>query len=93
MFRLISLACSLSAATASFAHEIEEMKVTRFFEEHGYISIILDNTSAGVPISCAIYDAEGNAIRAVTWITENLATEALVEDTGIPAASARCAPS
>lgn len=77
-------------AAPAMAQQFEEMKVTNFDASGAITSIVISNTTKGVQVSCALFDANGDAVAATTALTENLATEVLIKTPDIAVADAKC---
>lgn len=85
------LALALMAVGSPIAaHDFHEMKITQVSEKSVFTSIVLSDTVQGVRISCALFNAEGAAIAQGMAITQNLATEVLIQTPAEAVASARC---
>lgn len=78
--------CAFSAS----AHDFHDMKITQISEKSVFTSIVLSDTVKGVRISCALFGADGTAIAHGMAITQNLATEVLIQTPAEKVVSAKC---
>lgn len=86
----IALAASVAGASA---HEYDDFEIANFSIEGQYLVIRLQDTVKGTSIVCAGYDDDGDLVASGTWITDALATEALVQGENMSAVvSVRCVP-
>lgn len=65
------------------SHEFEALKISRTgrIGDGPYIEILLQDTTAGRGVVCALY-LGGELVQSDTWITDNLATKVLINYEG-----------
>ena len=81
-------------ASGTSAHDFSFLEVSSVVKRGAYVSVSINNTVKGRRIICAVYDAQDRLVASKEWLTDNLATEALIRvgrDRIESVASARCA--